>query len=77
MHGFAISRSFSNLPKSIKIYPKSAHSLKKHMTNQKGNKSLSKDPYMRLPKGPLDVQIEARCSPKTVPSSAKNCSSPM
>ena len=67
---------FTNLPKSIKIYPESAHSLKKRSTNQKGNRSHSKDPFIRLPKGPLTIQIDARSLPKTVPSLPKTVPRP-
>ena len=71
MHGFALPRIFTNLPKSMKIYPESAHSLKNRLTNQKGNRSHSKDPFIMLPKDPLTIQIDARCLPKTVPSLPK------
>ena len=76
MHSFAIPVIYTNLPKSIKICPESARSLKKRPKNQKGNRSHSKDLFIEPPNGLLTIQIDARSLPKTVPSLPKTVSRP-
>ena len=68
IHSFAILGIYINIPKLLRICPESAYSPKKRSTNQQGNRSHSKDTFMRPPKAPLTIQIDARSLPKTVPN---------